>query len=176
MEFYTGEIRMFAGYFAPEGWMLCDGSKVKISDFPALYSLIGVAYGGDGISDFALPDLRGRIPIGSGQGLNLPNVKLAEAAGVERVNITIENYPPHNHAVNAVNATGTTSNPVNGFLATPATAGKNVYMPGTPAPETTPMAADSLNGFGYNIPSQSIMQPYLVINYIIGMNGLYPTE
>src|SRR5512143_1505304 len=109
---YVGEIRMFAGNFAPAGWMFCDGQLLPISENETLFQLIGTTYGGDGQSTFALPDLRGRAPIHFGNGFTL-----AEMGGVETVTLTVPQIPAHNHALLASSDHGTTSNPADAFPA-----------------------------------------------------------
>src|ERR1700757_660879 len=103
---YAGEIRMFAGNFAPAGWMFCEGQLLPISENETLFNLIGTTYGGDGQSTFALPDLRGRIPIHQGNGFIL-----AETGGAEEVTLTVQQIPSHNHAMMASTALGTNADP-----------------------------------------------------------------
>src|SRR5712692_4014169 len=105
---YVGEIRMFAGNFAPAGWMFCEGQLLPISECDTLFNLIGTTYGGDGQSNFALPDLRGRVPLHFGNGFTL-----AETGGVETVTLTVPQIPAHSHALLASTSTGTGSNPQN---------------------------------------------------------------
>src|SRR5512136_2572601 len=94
---YVGEIRMFAGNFAPQGWMFCEGQLLPISQYDALFNLIGTTYGGDGINTFALPDLRGRVIVGPGQGSGLSNYVLGQQGGVETVTLTTNQIPQHSH-------------------------------------------------------------------------------
>src|SRR5437588_5755595 len=109
---YVGEIRMFAGNFAPAGWMLCDGQLLPISEYETLFNLIGTTYGGDGQSTFALPDLRGRLPLHQGGGFTL-----AETGGVESVTLTVQQIPIHTHALLASTAAGAVNNPANQVIA-----------------------------------------------------------
>src|SRR5918911_1859919 len=111
---YVGEIRMFAGNFAPAGWMFCEGQLLPISENETLFQLIGTTYGGDGESTFALPDLRGRIPIHQGNGFIL-----AETGGVETVTLTVSQIPAHSHAALCSNTAGTGSSPLNTLVASP---------------------------------------------------------
>src|SRR5579859_6135805 len=119
---YVGEIRMFAGNFAPAGWMFCEGQVLPISEFETLFNLIGTTYGGDGQSTFALPDLRGRLPVHFGNGFTL-----AETGGVEEVTLTVAQIPAHNHAVLA-SANQFTGAIPNGALAA---AGPTIYVTGS---------------------------------------------
>src|SRR2546430_10027020 len=105
---YVGEIRMFAGYFAPAGWMFCEGQLLPISEYETLFNLIGTTYGGDGQSTFALPDLRGRVPLHQGSGFTL-----AENGGVETVTLTVAQIPSHSHAFLATNASADATAPGN---------------------------------------------------------------
>src|ERR1700730_13467712 len=109
---YVGEIRMFAGNFAPAGWMFCEGQLLPISEYQTLFNLIGTTYGGDGQSTFALPDLRGRIPLHFGNGFTL-----AETGGVETVTLTVAQIPAHTHALLATSTFGSQASPANNVLA-----------------------------------------------------------
>src|SRR5437764_3978391 len=109
---YVGEIRMFAGNFAPAGWMFCEGQLLPISEYETLFQLIGTTYGGDGQSTFALPDLRGRVPLHFGNGF-----VLAETGGAEEITLTTSQIPVHTHALEAINAAGGSPNPGNNLLA-----------------------------------------------------------
>lgn len=168
MEPYIGQIMIFCGNFAPQGWAFCNGQLLSISENEALFTLIGTTYGGDGQNTFALPDLRGRVPVGTGQGSGLPNIVIGQSGGTENVTLLTNNLPAHNHNVTiGVNtANGDESNPTN-FLASSA---------GAYAEE-----ADSLLG-GVTIQpaggSQplSIRNPYLGVNYIISLFGIFPTQ
>src|SRR4051812_30135437 len=108
---YVGEVRMFAGNFAPAGWMFCEGQLLPISEYETLFNLIGTTYGGDGQSTFALPDLRGRLPIHQGNGFTL-----AETGGVEEVTLTVSQIPSHTHSLLASQNTGTGTNPAGNVL------------------------------------------------------------
>src|SRR5215471_13272350 len=131
---YVGEIRMFAGNFAPAGWMFCEGQLLPISDYETLYNLIGTTYGGDGQSTFALPDLRGRLPIHMGGGFTL-----AETGGAESVTLTVSTIPAHSHAVTAA-ATGQRQSPSNAIPAQPLSqqAGTAIFTTNTPATALLP--------------------------------------
>jgi microcystin-dependent protein len=169
---YIGEIRMFAGNFAPAGWMFCDGQLLPISENETLFNLIGTTYGGDGQSTFALPDLRGRFPIHMGQGAGLQNYILAEAAGVESVTLTTSSTPAHTHP--ALCSSGGQSQ-----VADPTGA---VSAPS----DATQYAAGAGGGFMGSSPINSTitggsqphdnMTPFLVIDYIISLFGIFPSQ
>lgn len=163
-----GEIRMFAGDFAPQGWALCDGQLLLISQNAALYSLLGTRYGGDGFNTFALPDLRGRVPIHAGQG---SNYALGQKGGAESVNLTIANLPPHNHAINASSTLGNSNHPTGKVLAQTglfdneySTEAANVQLNGSTV---------SITGSGTAV---DIKQPYNTVNFIIALTGNYPVR
>jgi microcystin-dependent protein len=171
---YIGEIRMFGGNFAPAGWAFCDGSLVAISQNDALFNLIGTTYGGDGQATFALPDLRGRLPLHQGQGTGLSNYTLGETGGVEQVTLTVNQIPVHNHALNAA-STGQVLSPLNALpaVATSTQTGVEVYGPVAANPTTfnnQTIAAD-----GGSQP-HSNFQPYLCVDFIISLFGIFPSQ
>ena len=160
---YVGEIRMFAGNFAPNGWMFCEGQTLPISENDALFTLIGTTYGGDGQETFNLPNLQSRVPMHQGNG-----VILAEQAGVETVTLTTSQIPAHNHAFLGSNVTGTKNNPVGNLVAN----SFNV----TPYVNSDPdgnMNVGCISVVGGSQPHTNI-QPYLTVNFIISLFGLYP--
>lgn len=179
MEGTIGEIRVFAGNFAPLNWQFCDGSSLSIAENETLYSLIGTIYGGDGSQSFNVPDLRGRIPIGTGQGPGLPNVVLGQLAGSETVSMSTGQMPSHTHITGAaslslpayIGAT-TSSSPTGAVLAGLTGAysaqGSDTNLKAQNAPVTL---APVGNGNAF-----SIMQPYLTTNYIICVLGVYPNR
>ena len=163
---YVGEIRMFAGSFAPTGWAFCQGQHLPISENDALFVLIGTRYGGDGQSDFALPDLRGRIPIHHGNGFTL-----AQAGGVEEVTLTTQQIPVHSHAMLASGNAGGSANPTNSFFGRVTTF--------TPYTDDISVGTANLNGgaitpLGGSQPHTNF-QPYLCINFIISLYGIFPS-
>jgi microcystin-dependent protein len=164
---YVGEIRMFAGTFAPAGWMLCDGQELPISEYETLYNLIGFTYGGDGVLVFALPNLQGRIPVHMGGGFTL-----AEAAGVEAVTLTVDQIGAHSHTLMGTsNFAGTTSPQA----AVPAAANVvNVDAYGTDQP-LSPVNPNAVGITGGNQPHDNF-QPYLCINFIISLSGIFPSQ
>jgi microcystin-dependent protein len=160
---YVGEIRMFAGNFAPAGWMFCEGQSLPISDYQTLYALIGTTYGGDGQSTFALPDLRGRIPLHSGGGFTL-----AETGGAETVTLTVQQIPAHSHALLASTGPGTLNTPAGNVPA--ASASTTLYIEDV---TDANMSTSSVGSVGGSQP-HSNFQPYLCIDFIISLFGLFP--
>jgi len=158
---YVGEIRMFAGNFAPAGWAFCDGALLPISEFETLFNLIGTTYGGDGQSTFALPDLRSRIPIHQGNGHTL-----AQADGSETVTLTLNQIPAHAHPLASSNtaALGSPAGNVVGKTTTP------IFDTSTP---TVTMGAGATVGGGQ--PHNNLM-PFLAINFIISLFGIFPSQ
>ena len=165
---YVGEIKMFAGIRLPVGWIRCDGSLLPISEYDTLFNLLGTTYGGDGQDTFAVPDLRGRIPIHQGQGSGLPNYFLGENGGVETVTVTASQIGPHTHGVGASNAAGTLPSPANAVWGAAPT---NIYNTSAPA---TPMAGDIVSVAGASQPHENV-QPVLCISFIISAFGVFPT-
>jgi len=163
---YVGEIRMFAGNFAPAGWMFCEGQLLPISENETLFQLIGTTYGGDGQSTFALPDQRGRLPLHQGNGFIL-----AETGGVETVTLNINQIPAHNHAQLASSNTATSTSPVG--TAPSAGTGATISPYGSDAPRTNLVPA-TLSNVGGNQPHDNF-QPYLCINFIISLFGIFPS-
>lgn len=162
---YVGEIRMFAGNFAPAGWMFCDGSLLPISENETLFNLIGTTYGGDGQSTFGLPDLRGRIPVHQGN-----NTILAETGGAEEITLTVNQIPAHTHAFLAsVNVSQDTS-----------PAGKTVGQSGSTllyiqdSPDSN-LSAQAISPVGGTQPHTNL-QPYLCVNFIISLFGIFPSQ
>ena len=166
---YIGEIRMFAGSFAPAGWAFCDGQLIPISENDALFALIGTTYGGDGEETFALPNLQSRVPIHQGQGPGLSNYVLAESGGVEEVTLTTNQIPAHAHTPLGAN-TASSDNPANNFWAN-STLGK----PYTPGPPSVQMNANTILPTGGSQPHDNMI-PFLVVSYIISLYGVYPSE
>jgi len=162
---YVGEIRMFAGNFAPAGWMLCEGQLVPISENEVLFQLIGTTYGGDGQNTFALPELRGRLPLHMGNGF-----VIGESGGAEEVTLTAQQLPAHSHALLAVGLTGDQLSPAgnlpaNSFNVTP-------FINETP---NGAMSAAAITATGGSQPHTNI-QPYLCINFIISLFGIFPSQ
>ena len=177
---YVGEIRMFAGNYAPEGWRFCDGTILPINGNEVLYSLIGVTYGGNGQTTFALPDFRGRVPIGAGQGPTLQHRALGQTGGSETVQLTVENMPPHTHAFMAASGSASSNAPANAQYAK---VDKNGPFSGgySTDGDISPVLLDATflgSAFGTvngATPHNNIM-PSQVANYIIALQGNYPTQ
>lgn len=173
MDAYLGEIRAFAGNFAPVGWLPCDGRQLSISEYDALYALLGTTYGGDGVSTFGLPDLQGRVPMHRQQGSYLMGAK----AGTETVTLTLQQLPVHTHAVSATNLPGAADTPQNGLWASP-------VPEGTPPPPAPKIYSSSTDGTmspqavapqGGSQPHENMM-PFLTVTFIINVQGLYPSQ
>ncbi|QIG39692.1 phage tail protein [Microbacterium sp. 4R-513] len=168
MDPFIGEIRCFGFNFAPRGWALCNGQLLSISQNTALFSLLGTMYGGNGQTTFGLPDLRGRTSLGFGQGPGLTNRTQGELAGSEAVTLTAGALPPHGHTV-AASATATTKNP-SGSLPAVTGAGSSY---GTTTDLT--MSPSMIGGGGSAQPHDN-MQPYLVLNWCIALEGVFPSR
>ncbi|KGF67334.1 hypothetical protein LL06_23295 [Hoeflea sp. BAL378] len=167
---YIGEIRMFAGTFAPLNWAFCNGQLMPIANNDALYALLGTVYGGDGIVTFALPDLRGRLPLHVGQGPGLSPRQIGQVGGSEEETLIIPQLPSHNHGVLAESGAGGKSSPKD---VAPATASSALYSP--VGSVTGPMSGQALGAAGGSQPHENMM-PYLCVNFIISLFGIYPTQ
>lgn len=167
---FIAEIRIFAGNFAPRGWAFCNGQLLPISQNTALFSLIGTTYGGDGRTTTALPDLQGRAPMHPGRGPGLTAKRLGERGGTETVTLSEAQMPNHTHTLRAAVNPGDTSTPQNTVTGT--SIGDNVY--GTAA-NLVAMADQALPSAGGS-QAHNNMQPYLTMNFIIALVGLYPSR
>lgn len=185
MDACTGEIRIFAGNYAPQNWAICDGSKLSISEYQVLFALLGKTYGGDGVSNFAIPDLRGRIIIGVGQGTGLTNYPLGTAGGQEGVALT-NGQIQHQHSF-MVSANNAQTNVPGGatVIAAPdevnaALTNNNVvqYLPDNPSDtsqELIPLDSSVISTEGSAaLQAHENRMPYIAINYIICLNGIFP--
>ena len=168
---YIGEIRVFGGTFAPVGWHLCDGSSLDISIYQVLYSLIGTTYGGNGTTNFNVPDLRGRAIISEGQLTGGSNYPIGQLLGTENVTITTGQMPPHPHGVGGLTGPGSVNSPSNQVLPAASTATNPAYD-GTGGTMVS-LAPQSVTTAGGNLPHDN-RQPYLAITYIIALEGVYP--
>lgn len=179
MDPLLAEIRLFAGNFAPNGWAFCQGQLLSIAQNTALFSLLGTTYGGDGMVTFGLPDLRGRVPIGFGQGPGLPYYVLGEQSGEPNHTLLTTEMPAHNHAaqaqINAVSGGGNVGSPANAYPAA-STARDNIYSSATPNSTMSPQAAQVTLGISGGSQPHNNMQPYLGLNYIIALQGIYPSR
>ena len=163
---YVGEIRMFAGNFAPAGWMFCEGQLLPISEYETLFNLIGTTYGGDGQSTFALPDQRGRIPLHFGNGFTL-----AETGGVETVTLTVSQIPSHNHAYLGTSSTANQTSPATNVVAQ-SLGGATLFNSANP---NSPMGPNSTTATGGSQPHNN-SQPYLCVDFIISLFGIFPSQ
>ena len=170
MDPFIGEIRIFAGNFAPLGWAFCDGSPQNIADNDALYALIGTTYGGDGQNTFNLPDLRGRLPLHMGTDRGGNGYVLGQRAGTESVTLTANQMPQHSHQFQANPAAATSPSPSNAVPAQPAAI--FTYFAGSPS---APLSAQMIGLNGNSQPHDN-HQPSLGINFIIAMEGIFPSQ
>jgi microcystin-dependent protein len=165
MDPFVAEIRLFAGNFAPNGWAFCNGQLMSIAQNTALFSLLGTTYGGDGMSTFALPNLQGRAPMHPGQGPGLSLHDLGETGGAETVALVGSEIPTHTHTLNVSTQVGTEMSPTDNYLAA-----SPVRSVGYAASANTSMNA----GVGTPADPHNNMQPYLALNFIIALQGVFP--
>lgn len=166
---FIGQITLFAGNFAPRGWAFCDGQLLSIAQNTALFSILGTTYGGNGQTTFALPDLRGRVPVHPGQGPGLTNRSLGENSGTERVKLEAGHMPAHSHPVRATTGAATAKTPTANLLAS--VSGRNIYG----SNGNTQMAGGMIRDTGGG-QAHSNMQPWLGLNYIIALEGIFPSR
>jgi microcystin-dependent protein len=166
---FIGEIRMFGGNFAPKNWAMCNGQILAISQNTALFSLLGTIYGGNGTSNFALPNLQSRSPMHQGQGPGLSDRVIGEEGGTENVTLLGANLPSHTHGVMAVGSAGTQTTPVGNSWASSTTRPYSNQAP------NAAMAPGTLGPTGGNQPHDNL-QPYLVVTFIICLNGIFPSR
>lgn len=178
---FLGEITMFAGNFAPRGWAFCNGQLLAISQNDALYTLLGTTYGGDGINTFALPNLAGRVPIHVGTTLGKTFI-LGQSGGVESVTLTTQQLPAHNHSIltsevsfkTRGDSAGNSASPDNNFIAQAPL--KKFFGRDTPPDKMAPLeSVGTVGPAGSNLPHDN-MQPYCAINFIIALEGIYPSS
>jgi microcystin-dependent protein len=169
---FLGEIRMFAGNFAPKGWALCDGQLLPIKENDALFSLLGTTYGGDGRVTFGLPDLRGRLTNHVGRGPGLTNRDMGQRTGSERVTLTANQVPTHDHPFMASSQEATDTG-LNGKVLAKTPSSDLFYTP--TETKAISLMPDSVQSVGDNQPHNNIM-PYLCINFIIALVGTYPSR
>lgn len=160
---YVGEIRMFAGNYAPQGWALCNGQVINISENEALYSLIGTTYGGNGVNTFGLPDLRGRVPVHISNSLSLGAI-----GGTETATVTSQQMPVHTHVPNATGNAGSLQSPTNAVWASVANYSDD-------SSHLVPMNAGAITSAGGGQPHNNMM-PSLAVSFIIALEGIYPTQ
>jgi len=167
---FVGEIRMFAGNFAPRGWAFCSGQLLAVSQNDALFSLFGTLYGGDGRTTFGLPDLRGRIPIHAGQGPGLSPRSLGSKSGGEKVTLTTNQLPSHTHPVKGTNDAGNSTEPAGRLPASSTTI--DLYVSTAPTVDFNAAAVPGVGGS----QSHSNLMPFLCINFIVALFGIYPSR
>ena len=168
---FIGEIRMFAGTFAPRSHAFCDGQLLAISQNSALFSLLGLIYGGDGRTTFGLPEMRGRIPVHQGQGPGLSNRPIGQRSGAEDVTLNVTHIPAHSHQIQADTAAGSQSNPAGQFLA--ASPNVRVFRPVAP---NTVMAADAISNSAGGAQQHDNVMPFTCIHFIIALSGDFPSR
>ena len=164
-----GEIKLFSGNFEPPGWMFCDGRLLPIRDHIALFEIVGNSYGGDGLTTFGLPDLRGRVPMGQGAGPGLTNRDLGREVGAEAVVLDVTQLPSHDHTLRATNSSATQTQPAGNVLARAATP---QYLN---ASTSVVMGSDSIGNSGSNAPHANV-QPSSVLSFIIAVAGRSPRD
>lgn len=178
MEGYIAEIRLFASNFAPRSWAFCAGQILSIAQNTALFALVGTIYGGNGQTTFALPDFRGRMPVGTGQGPGLPSFQLGEMAGSPTVTLLTTNMPAHNHVITgsltmgAKNGAGNSISPTGNY---PAQGATNAYST-TQDAQMAPLSGSLTTGISGGSQPISIMPPYLGMNFIICIEGIFPSR
>jgi microcystin-dependent protein len=176
MEPFLGQIMMVGFNFAPVGWALCNGQLLSIAQNTALFSLLGTTYGGDGRTTFALPNLQGRVPIHQGQSPGTSTYVMGQVAGTENQTLLVGNLPAHSHPANASSASGGNNSPIGGFWAEVNSGGRSpVASPAYAASATGQMAGTAIGLTGSNQPF-SVIQPYLCVNFIIALVGIFPTR
>lgn len=183
MDEFIGIVKLFAGNFAPKGWALCNGQLLPVSQYSAVFSILGTTYGGDGVTTFALPDFRGRVVVGTGQGPGTSYYSEGQKGGVENTTLLVQNIPPHTHmaTLNVSAADSTESVPARGgAISVPGVQTSRTFTPTLGFNATTPDVA--LNPASVtNAPAGgglpvSIVQPYNSMNYIICLEGIYPSR
>jgi microcystin-dependent protein len=176
---FLGEIRATSFNFAPKGWFLCNGQLLAIQQYTALFSLLGTYYGGNGVQNFALPNLQSRIPIHQGTGNGLSTYVIGQTGGVENVSLLYNQMPLHTHLINASSAYGTSNAPSGNVIGTTNAGSASAPTPGqldfvTTAANAT-MEATTIGQNGGSQPHPNL-QPYLVINFIIAYSGIFPSR
>jgi microcystin-dependent protein len=176
MEPFVGQIMMVGFNFAPVGWALCNGQLLSISQNAALFSLIGTYYGGNGVSTFALPNLQGRVPIHQGQSPGTSNYVIGQVGGVENTTLLVNNMPVHNHSANGNSGPGASGSPIGNVWAEVNDGGRTPVVSPAYAPASTGQMASSAIGMAGGSQPFSILQPYLCVNFIIALVGIFPSR
>jgi microcystin-dependent protein len=172
---FVGEIRMFGGNFAPLGWAFCNGQLLAIAQNQALFSLIGTYYGGDGVSNFQLPNLQSSLPVGQGNGNGLTPRSIGETGGEANVTLTAANLPAHAHTLSASSAAASTGAIANNLPAAPANANFYTTNSGSPAPTFGALQQQSMGLAGSGQPHSNLM-PSLCVTFIIALQGIFPSR
>lgn len=170
---FLAELRLVGFNFAPAGWALASGQVLPISQYSALFSLLGKNFGGNGTSNFALPNLPGSIPIGAGQGPGLSSYNVGDSGGSQSVTLAQPQMPQHSHKMLADTTPASTNTPVNGAFARSTTAAGNLYTTNTSP--TVQMNSAIVTPYGGGQPHKNLM-PYLTLNWIIALQGVFPTR
>jgi microcystin-dependent protein len=172
-ECFIGEVRWFGGNFAPRGWTVLEGQLLPVNQNPALFSILGTQYGGDGRTTFGLPDLRGRSLVGKGQGPGLSNRRIGEKGGEERHRLTVQEMPAHTHEARGANLKGTQEFPGGNLIGSSAVRKSQAFVPTTK--QTTPLSPATIGVSGGNEFHQ-IMSPYAVLTPIMCLQGIFPSR
>jgi len=174
MDPFLGQIIMFGGNFAPRGWALCDGQLLPINNYQALFSILGTTYGGDGRTTFALPELRGRIPMHAGNGPGLTDRRLGQRFGTETVTLTTQEIPSHKHTttLHAESTPGSSNNPTNNLIG----GGGSKFAPSAAAANVAMNAESIVAGNTGGGQNHNNLQPVQVVNYIIALQGTFPSR
>lgn len=171
---FVGEIRLFAFPRVPDGWFACNGDILPISEYSTLYTLLGTTYGGDGVTTFAVPDLRGRVPLHQGTGYGLTPRVMGEISGTENVTLLSSHMPAHSHTVGATTATAAASAP--GPTQLPGTlTGDTMYATDLSGASSSAMAQNEVSTQGANQPHDNLM-PTLTVSYCIAWQGVFPSQ
>jgi microcystin-dependent protein len=168
---YMGEIRVFAGTFAPQNWALCNGQSLAISQNDALYALLGTTYGGDGVNTFNLPDARGRVPVGQGNGPGLTARVLGQVYGTETVTLLTNNMPAHSHSVQVSNTEANLTAPSGQMIGQ----GYHYLLSTTPPNNTGSLLPQAVSSVGGSQPHDNMM-PFLCLNFILCLQGIFPSR
>jgi microcystin-dependent protein len=171
MDPFVAEIRIFPFNFPPKGWAFCNGQILPLAQNTALFSLLGTTYGGDGKSNFALPDMQGNVPMHPSQGPGLSLHDLGETGGSQTVTLIESEMPVHSHTMMASGSPGNRATPVGNSISR--VVGATPYVPANPAPATVPLASEAVTPAGGDQPHNN-MQPYLTLNFCIALQGVYP--
>jgi microcystin-dependent protein len=172
---FIGAVKLLAFQFPPKGFALCQGQLLSIQQDAALFSLLGTQFGGNGVTNFALPDLQGRVPRGQGQGVGLSPVVIGEKAGVENVTLNSSTVPSHLHTFQASTSGGTSNNPSGNVLATLTDSADVFYAPFAGGFTAALLPAAAVSTVGQNLPHTNL-QPTICINYSIGLTGIFPSR